>query len=307
VRLWMKMLVLLWVGTNSAWAENVNFQPVTGSVYAFIGEIDDRTRENLGLNANIGLVVTSSGAVLIDSGAGPVSAEALEAGVRAVTDQKIVAVINTGSQDHRWLGNQYFAERGATIYALQRTVNTQKAMLDSILRRIQGVDPIFKEQKPLHAPTPFVEDQAAIVIGDVRFELKYFDDAHFPGDIVVWLPEQEVLFTGDHVYLDRLLGVHPHTHAGKWLKAFDQLIQIPARYVVPGHGAVADRAKAQAESGDYLAQLVAGVRKAVEDMEPMESVLSGYDWSPWQHLKHFDNWHARTVSNTHQRFEQQGM
>jgi len=307
MRTWLQMMVLLWAGMSTAWAANVNFQPVTEGVYAFIGEIDDRTRENLGLNANIGLVLTSDGAVLIDSGAGPVSAQALEAGVRTVTDQKIVAVINTGSQDHRWLGNQYFAARGATIYALQRTVDTQKSMLDSILRRIQSVDPVFKEQNPFYAEAPFAQDQADLMIGEVRFELKYFNDAHFPGDIVVWLPAQEVLFTGDHVYLDRLLGVHPQTHAGKWLKAFNQAIQLPARYVVPGHGGVADRAKAQAETGDYLALVVAGASKAAEDMEPMETVLSGYDWTPWQHLKHFDSWHARSVSNTLQRFEQQGM
>jgi len=35
-------------------------------------------------------------------------------------------VINTGSQDHRWLGNDYFVSKGAEIIALEKTAETQK-------------------------------------------------------------------------------------------------------------------------------------------------------------------------------------
>ena len=51
-----------------AWAVEVAFKPVADGVYAYIGDIEGRTYDNEGLNANIGLVVTPAGAVLIDSG-----------------------------------------------------------------------------------------------------------------------------------------------------------------------------------------------------------------------------------------------
>lgn len=290
-----------------AWADVVKFEKVTDNVYAFVGETDDRTKANLGLNANIGLVVTNAGAVVIDSGAGPVSAAAIEKGVKKVTDQKVVAVINTGSQDHRWLGNDYFAKKGADIYAMQTTVDTQKKMLDSILNRIKGTDPIFADQTPFHAPKPFQGNKGQVEIGGVVFEVKYFDDAHFPGDAVVWLPKQKVLFSGDHVYLDRMLGIHPHTHAVKWLNAFEQMAKLPAKYVVPGHGRVADMAAAQAETGDYLKQLVEAVKDAVNDMAPMSEVTPSRDWSQFEKLKHFQGWHGRNVSNTYQRLEMEMM
>ena len=47
----------------------VRFEAVAPGLYAFIGEKSGRTYENEGLNANIGLVVTADGALLIDSGA----------------------------------------------------------------------------------------------------------------------------------------------------------------------------------------------------------------------------------------------
>lgn len=290
-----------------ALADVVKFEKVTDNVYAFIGEINDRTKENLGLNANIGLVVTPEGAVIIDSGAGPLSAAAIEKAAKKVTDKKIIAVFNTGAQDHRWLGNDYFAKKGAQIFAMQTTVDTQQRMLDSILNRIMGTDPIFQDQTPFHAPRPFKGNYAAVRIGGVDFVVQYFNDAHFPGDAVIWLPQTKVLFSGDHVYVDRLLGVHPHTHAVKWLDAYEQMIQLPAKYIVPGHGAVSDKAKVQRETGDYLKQLVEAVKETVDDMGSLDDVTPSRDWSQFQHLRHFDGWHGRNVSNTFQRLEMEMM
>ena len=81
------------------------------NVYAHVGDIAARSVANEGLNANIGLVVTPAGAVLIDSGATFRSARDIHAAIRAVTSQPVRWVINTGGQDHRWLGNGYFEAR----------------------------------------------------------------------------------------------------------------------------------------------------------------------------------------------------
>lgn len=44
-------------------------------------------------------------------------AQRLEKAIAEVTDKPVKWVINTGSQDHRWLGNDYFASKGAEIIA----------------------------------------------------------------------------------------------------------------------------------------------------------------------------------------------
>ena len=108
-------LAALFIGKTQA--VEVKFQPVAPSVYAYIGEKGSRTLDNEGLNANIGLVVTPEGALLIDSGATFESARQIHAAVRAVTMQPVKWVINTGGQDHRWLGNGYFQAQGAELIA----------------------------------------------------------------------------------------------------------------------------------------------------------------------------------------------
>ena len=84
--------------------------------------------ENFGLNANYGVIDTPAGAILIDAGASHQAARQLEAEVRKLTGKPVAWVINTGSQDHRWLGNGYFAAQGAQIIALQRTATTQQRL-----------------------------------------------------------------------------------------------------------------------------------------------------------------------------------
>jgi glyoxylase-like metal-dependent hydrolase (beta-lactamase superfamily II) len=100
-----------------AQAVEAAFKPVADGVYAYIGDTDGRTCDNEGVNANIGLIVTPAGAVLIDSGSTFQVAGKIEAAAQKVTTQPIKRVINTGGQDHRWLGNGYFSAKGIETIA----------------------------------------------------------------------------------------------------------------------------------------------------------------------------------------------
>ena len=101
-------------------------QKLTDNVYAIIGPLGQRSMANAGLNANYGFVVTDKGVILIDSGASAHSAAMLGKAISQVTAKPVRWVFNTGSQDHRWLGNEYFARKEAQIQALAETVQTQK-------------------------------------------------------------------------------------------------------------------------------------------------------------------------------------
>lgn len=89
--------------------------------------IEGRTCENEGLNANIGPVVTPAGAVLIDAGATFQTAQKIHEAVKKVTNQPVKWVINTGGQDHRWLGNGYFTAQGLETIA---RASAQADMID---------------------------------------------------------------------------------------------------------------------------------------------------------------------------------
>jgi len=92
----------------------LEIQKVAENVYAVVGPLDQRSAENLANNATFGVVVTDEGVVLVDTGGSWLGAEALHATVREITDQPVKFVINSGGQDHRWIGNDYWQQQGAS-------------------------------------------------------------------------------------------------------------------------------------------------------------------------------------------------
>lgn len=279
---------------------------VVDNVYAIIGPLGQRSPENDGLNANYGFIVTPAGVILIDSGASRLGAMKLEAAVRAVTDRPIRWVINTGGQDHRWLGNDYFASRGAQVIALARTAATQA---EHAARQLEALKTFLGERlegtRPLPAPHTLAGDEVTLELGGETLVLRY-TDAHYPGDAWVWLPRYNVVFTGDLVYVDRLMGILPWSSVTAGQRAFRALEALNPRHIVPGHGRVTDLAQARRESGDYYDFMIERIGAAAREMEPLTEVLDRYaDLPAFRHLENYHELHRGNMNRVFVQFESQ--
>jgi glyoxylase-like metal-dependent hydrolase (beta-lactamase superfamily II) len=282
------MLPVLALLAPAAWALEINPVQVAPGVYAAIGELGGRTYENEGLNANVGFIVTGDGVVVVDPGATYQSARKLHASIRRVTDRPVKWVINTGGQDHRWLGNGYFREQGAEVIA------HEKAEADMTARaadQIAALAPVLKEKlegtRPV-LPTRTFRDRLTIKPGGREIQVIHFGTAHTPGDSVVWLPGERVLFSGDMVYVDRLLGVIPVSSVKSWIAAFDAMAKLGPKTIVPGHGAVCDLAKARRDTYDYLVLLRTHMKKAAGDFVDLQRAIKTLDQSAFARLQNYD-------------------
>jgi glyoxylase-like metal-dependent hydrolase (beta-lactamase superfamily II) len=286
-----------------------DYQPtaekVVDNVYAIVGPLGQRSADNDGLNANFGFVVTPKGVILIDSGASRLGAEEIAAAIRKVTDKPVRWVLNTGSQDHRWLGNDTFAGKGAEVIALARTASTQG---EYATQHIDGMKRFLGERmqgtQPLPAPKS-LPDAGTLELGGETLTLAY-TDAHFPGDAWVWLPKHGVLFSGDLVYVDRLLGVLPWSSVKKGQQAFHALAALKPARIVPGHGRVCDLAQAQRETGNYYDFLANKVGAAAHEMEPLTATLDRYaDLPEFRHLQNYGDLHRANMNRAFTEFESQ--
>lgn len=280
---WLLAAALL-VGA-AAHAVEVRFERVADGVYAHVGDTGARSVANEGLNANVGLVVTPAGALLIDSGATFQSARQIHEAVKAVTPQPVKWVFNTGGQDHRWLGNGYFQARGAEVIAhadaqadMNNRGNDHLVGLQATLgAKADGTVPTL--------PTRWLSgNDARLELGGVVFEFKHRGGAHTPGDAMVWLPHKSVLFAGDVVYVDRMLGVLPVSNTKRWLDTFAVIEQLEPRVLVPGHGKVTTVATAQADTQAYLLALRAHMKKAVDDGVDVSAAVRSFDAAPFVRL-----------------------
>ena len=306
-----RTLARLWVAlaaTQALWAGavEVRFDRVADNVYAHVGDIGARTVANEGLNANLGLVVTPAGAVLIDSGATFRSARDIHAAIRRVTGQPVRWVINTGGQDHRWFGNGYFEAQGAELIAHATAVPDMRSRGGDQLAALRTLLGAAAEGTVPTLPKRLLEGtDARLELGGTVFEFRHRGGGHTPGDMIVWLPQAQVAFAGDIVYVDRLLAVIPVSSTRAWLDAFAALEQLAPRRIVPGHGRVTDLATARAQTRAYLEALRAHMKRAVEQGTDVSEAVKSFNLTPFLHLSNAGELNPGNASRTYLEVERE--
>ena len=229
---------------------------VTENVWSIVGPLTNRTKENLGNNATFGFVVTDAGVVLIDSGGSFNGAKRIHEIIKTVTNKPIRYVINSGGQDHRWFGNSYFSALGTKIISSEAAKKDHKARMNmqwTMLETLIGKNGL-KGTKEKFADVVFKNDYK-LSLGGTHFEIYFRGQAHTPGDAFIWLPQSKVMFTGDIVYTERMLGVGEQSNSKSWLKVFNDMAAFKPKHIVPGHGSPTTLEVAIKDTGRYLSFL----------------------------------------------------
>lgn len=284
-------------------ALELKFTPVTPGVYAFIGEMGGRTYTNEGMNANTGFIVTDAGVVVVDSGSSYRVAQQIHNVIKRTTKQPVKYVINTGGQDHRWLGNGYFMQQGATIIAHRKAVDDMQerggTLIESLAaelkEKVKGTKPVL--------PTRLFDHEEILQLGKTEIRVLHFGGGHTPGDSVVWLPQHSIMFTGDLVYVDRLLGVIPVSNVKHWLTSFDAIEKLQPKIIVPGHGKVCDLDKARKETRDYLKLLRSHMQQAIQQGVDLQTAIDTLDQSRFKYLLNWELLKGGNASRTYLELE----
>ncbi|ALG91263.1 MULTISPECIES: MBL fold metallo-hydrolase [Actibacterium] len=275
---------------------------VAENAYAIIGPFGQRDPENLGNNASFGLIVTEDGAVLIDAGGTRAGAMALHAAVKTVTDQPVRFVINTGGQDHRWLGNAYWKAQGARVIASQDAVADQTARASMQLGALsQLVGDATAGTEPAYADITFADDYT-LALGGTTLRIIHPGAAHTPGDSFAWLPRASVMFTGDIVYVGRILGVMEFSSSAAWVESFAAMAAYQPAHIVPGHGPATDLPTATRDTYDYLVNLRSQIARHIEGGGDIIGAVA-VDQQAFSYLLDFDMLSRRNAQEVFSQME----
>lgn len=108
-------------------------------------------------------------------------------------------------------------------------------------------------------PTRTFSGRLDLKVGDKRVELIEVGPAHTQGDVLVYVPDDRTVFTGDILFIDGT----PIMWAGpiaNWIRACDRIIAMDPEVVVPGHGPITDVAGVRRVQ-DYLRYIDQETRK----------------------------------------------
>src|SRR4030095_5874587 len=93
-------------------------------------------------------------------------------------------------------------------------------------------------EAPTVLPTITLQDRLTLYRGDRRIDIRHLGMGHTSGDIVVHLPKEGILITGDLVVWPVPLVGNPQSHIGEWAATLEKLRALHATVIVPGHGPV---------------------------------------------------------------------
>jgi cyclase len=204
---------------------------------------------------NAGFVVGDKGVIVIDATISSVSAKELLADIAKVTPKPVTTVILThGDIDH--VGGLNGFPAGITVIAHAENAKRIQAAIVAGRSRIAAD----------HAPNRTVGDHETTTIDGLKIELLHWAPAHTAGDLVIFLPTQKVVFTGDIFALDQPRALIHREQQGTsegWLTTARGILALAADRFVVGHGDVqtkaslAARVKLVADERAQIAKLVA--------------------------------------------------
>lgn len=183
--------------------------------------------------SNAGVIAGPDGALVIDTLATESRAKRLSVAVDALRPGPARTLVNTHHHGDHNFGNHMFGPSALVIgHELARTEMAATGLALTMLW--PGLE--WGDVR-VTLPSVTFTDRLTVHIGQRRAELIHVGPAHTTNDVVVWLPDDEVLFTGDVV----LSQATPFTLMGSVrgsLAAVEALSQLGARTVVCGHGPV---------------------------------------------------------------------
>lgn len=241
-------------------------------VYAVLG---DSGRGSEG-RPNAGFIVTSAGVAVIDALASPRQGEQLLQTIRSITSQPVKWLILTHHHPDHHFGAIVFRRLGAKIIAHpDRRVLASEGGEDALMAdwvRVVGLE-AMRGFEFADRPDISVTGADTLTAGGRTVVIRHPGAAHSAGDLMVWLPQERVLFAGDLLIEDGVTMV-VDGNSSRLLEALAAIDSLNPARVIPGHGAIPRQPKALvARTRAYITDLRAAMRAAVERGTPMGPAL----------------------------------
>ena len=207
--------------------KKTSFTQVGDGLYAFTAQGDP----------NSGVIIGDTSVMIVEAQATPRLAQKVIDCVRSVTDKPISHLVLT----------HYHAVRvlGASAYGADQIImgDTARAMVavrgqedwDSEFQRFPRLFEGFESIPGLTWPTTTFSEDMTVYLGNRRIDLMHLGRAHTAGDIVIHVPDQNVMFTGDIVEYHSACYCGDG-HFGDWGNTLDNIAAFEVDAIAPGRG-----------------------------------------------------------------------
>jgi glyoxylase-like metal-dependent hydrolase (beta-lactamase superfamily II) len=213
---------------NDLAPKNISFSEIGKGLYAYTAEGDPNT----------GVVIGENEVLIIDAQATPLMAQDVMARVREVTDKPIRHVVLSHYHAVRVLGASAYKERHSIIASeMAREMIVERGAQD-MASEIGRFPRLFRGSETIPGltwPTVTFKKEMSIWLGTREVRLSFIGRGHTAGDIIVHVPDENVVFSGD------LVEYHSACYCGdahleEWPATLQRLKAMNAASLMPGRG-----------------------------------------------------------------------
>ena len=207
--------------------KKISFEEIGNDLFAFTAEGDP----------NSGIIVGDDSVMVIDAQATPTLARQVIQKVRSVTDKPISHLVLSHYHAVRVLGAAEYKASNIIMSSKARSMVVERGQedWDSEFDRFPRLFKGYEEIPGLTWPTTTFDKKMSLFLGKRRVDLYFLGRAHTAGDIVIHVPDSNVLFTGDIVEYKSACYCGD-AHLQDWPKTLGKIAKFQAVSLVPGRG-----------------------------------------------------------------------
>ncbi len=266
-------------------------------VYAWIGPLPGPAKENNGYRMNLVFVVGSKAVAVLDTGYTEAMAEEMLAHIGKITDKPVKYAINTNSQPHRFMGNPAFRRAKVEIIAHAKTADRMESSGGSFAGGIERILELKEGSVKIpQKPDRIINKDTTLDLGGVNVILKNFGPAHTPAQLIAHIPSDNMVYTGDALYGERLLSVQSVSNTQSWLAVFEKLKTFGKVTFIPGHGQPGSLKDFDFSTRQYLNLLFTHMNKMVDEGVDVQDAINKLDQSKFSKLANFEELSGRNAS-----------
>lgn len=238
--------------------KKISFTEVGDGLYAFTAEGDPNT----------GVIIGDDSVMIVEAQATPRLARKVIECVRSVTDKPISHIVLTHYHAVRVLGASAYGAREIIMSDTAAAMVEERGQedWDSEFGRFPRLFQGHEEIPGLTRPTTTFSESMTVMLGKRRVDIMKLGRAHTAGDAVIWVPDQEVMFTGD------IVEYHSACYCGDghfndWPETLANIAAFEPKAIAPGRGdaLVGEEmvAKAIANTADFVRSTYKPVERVV--------------------------------------------
>jgi len=207
--------------------KTISFTEVGAGLWAFTAEGDPNT----------GVIIGDESVMVIDAQATPRLADKVVEEIRRVTDKPISHVVLTHYHAVRVLGASAYGATDIVMSAPARAMVAERGQEDweSEFQRFPRLFEGHESIPGLTWPTLTFDRRMSVYLGRRRVDLMFLGRAHTAGDIVAFVPDQNVMFTGDIVEY-RSACYCGDAHLQDWPATLEAIRGFDLDAIAPGRG-----------------------------------------------------------------------